>query len=425
VIEAESLERYSAVSESSSLAETFFVRMSDAGPATWGAFDGTGRLVGTLGHGPLQAAQPSQAGRRCTVLVDAVAVLAAEASLPAASQARLRQLAPFSLEESLADDVDQMVFAIGARFPSGATQVAAVARERMDAWLAQLRSAGIVPHALCSEADGIPDIPATLVLVIEGERIAGRKPSQAPFVFDGLALGQVLSLVLARKADEPELRHVRVFADTAGRDRYADELALLSDRFASADVKILNDGVFPHLAATLAQRAGINLLQGAYAPRSNWVAMLKPWRLAACLVGASAVLGLVLQGAEYWQLRRTDAALGNVVEAACLRALGDSGIPACQREVRQRLGASAETSTVDFLGTLAAIAAARNPEMRIDALSYRNRVMDLQLMAPSVPALDEFSRALEQTRRFDVEIEAANQVDSGTEGRLRIVGANP
>ena len=54
---------------------------------------------------------------------------------------------------------------------------------------------------MCSEADGIPDIPATLVLIIEGERIAGRKPGQAPFVFDGLALSQVLSLVLARKPE--------------------------------------------------------------------------------------------------------------------------------------------------------------------------------------------------------------------------------
>ncbi len=105
--------------------------------------------------------------------------------------------------------------------------------------------------------------------------------------------------------------------------------------------------------------------------------------------------------------------------------VGDSSVSVCQREVRQRLGASAGQSTVDFLGTLAAIAAVRDPEMRIDALSYRNRVMDLQLLVPSVPALDEFSRALEQTRRFDVEIEAANQNDSGTEGRLRIVGANP
>ena len=142
MIEAESRERYSAVSESSSLAETFFLRVADAGTATWGAFDATGRLVGSLGRGPLQSAQAALAGRRCTALVDSVDVLSAEAALPAASQARLRQLVPFSLEELLADDVDQMVFAIGARLPSGATQIAAVARKRMDAWLARVALRG-------------------------------------------------------------------------------------------------------------------------------------------------------------------------------------------------------------------------------------------------------------------------------------------
>jgi general secretion pathway protein L len=381
--------------------------------------------VGALGRGTLQEAHAALAGRRCTVLVDAVDVLLAEAVLPAASQARLRQIAPFSLEESLANDVDEMTFAIGAKLPSGATQVAAVAEDRMAAWLGALNGAGIAPHALNSEADGIPDIPSTLVLVIEGERIAGRKPGRAPFVFEGLGLSQALELVLARKEDEPELRHVRVFADPAGHARFAHELASLGEKFASADVKLLGDGLFPYLAATLAQRPGTNLLQGQYAPKSNWPALLKPWRVAASLLVASIALALLLQGASYLQLRRADAALGDVVAPACQRVVGDASVSGCQREVRQRLGANAGTATEDFLSTLAAIAAARDPEMRIDALNYRNRAMNLQLIVPSVTALDEFSRELESMRRFDVEIEAANQVDAGTEGRLRIVGANP
>jgi general secretion pathway protein L len=398
------------------LAETFFVRLSDEGTATWGAFDATGHLVGPLGRGTLQAAHSALAGRRTTLLVSSVDVVVAEAALPAASQARLRQIAPFSLEEYLASDVDEMLFAIGTRLPSGATPVAAVARKRLDAWLGELRAGGIVPNALCSEADGVPDIPATLVIVIEGERITGRKPGRAPFVFEGLPLAQVLALVLTGKADEPELRHVRVFTE---------ELEALGAQFASADVKILNDGVFPFLAATLAQRPATNLLQGPYAPKSNWIALTKPWRLAASLVAASVALSLVLQVAEYWQLRRADAALDEVVAPACQRVVGDSSTSGCQREVRRRLGESTDTATEDFLSTLAAIAAARDPEMRIDALSYRNRAMNLQLVAPGLPVIDAFSRELEETRRFDVEIEVANPLESGTEGRLRIVGANP
>ncbi|HUQ53182.1 MAG TPA: type II secretion system protein GspL [Gammaproteobacteria bacterium] len=407
------------------MAETFFVRLSDSGTATWGAFDPTGGLVGGLGRGTLQSVQPALAGRRCVALVNAVDVLTTDAALPAASQARLRQIVPFSLEESLADDLDQMVFAIGARLASGTTQVAAVAKDRMDAWLGELRAAGIVPNAVYSEADGIPDIPSTLVLIIEGDRIAGRKPGQAPFVFDGLDLRQVLALVRQRKPDEAELHHVRVFTDAAGRARFASELAALAGEFSSADVKILNDGVFPHFAATLAQRGGTNLLQGPYAPKSNWLALVKPWRLAAYLVVASMLLALVLQGAQLWQLERADAALTEAVASLCQRVVGESSTSACQREVAQRLGATAGSATEDFLSTLAAIAAVRAPELRIEALSYRNRVMDLQLMAPSVTALDEFARAVEQTRRFDVEIEAQNPVDTGTEGRLRIMGTNP
>jgi type II secretory pathway component PulL len=176
----------------------------------------------------------------------------------------------------------------------------------------------------------------------------------------------------------------------------------------------------------LAQRAGTNLLQGAYAPKSNWQALARPWRFAASLLLASAVLALLLQGAQFWQLRRTDIALATLVGASCERMVGDSRLSACQREVQQRLGADATSGNgPDFLATLAAIAAARVPQMRIEALSYRNRVMDLQLVVPSVPALDEFARGLEQARTLNAEIEAANQTDNGTGGRIRIVGASP
>jgi len=407
------------------LTDTLFVRLSETGTATWAAFDATGHLVGSIGRGALGAVRAVLAGRRCTVLVNGIDVLTSQAELPAASQTRLRQIVPFSLEEALADDVEHVAFAIGARLPSGTTQIAAVATERMDAWLAQLRAAGLAPQALCSEADGVPDIPNTLVLVIEGARIFGRKPGKPPFTFDGLTLRQTLDIVLARQPDEPELKHVRVFTDEPGHAHYLHELTELDSEFASAECKVASDGVFPHLAATLAQRPGTNLLQGPYAPSSNWGAALKPWRPVAALVAASVVLAFVLQGAQFLQLRRADAELTELVGGTCQRVVGDPSVSGCEREVRQRLGASTGTTNEGFLSTLAAIVAARDTDMRVEALSYRNRAMDLQLIVPSVAKLDEFSRALEQTTRFDVEIEAANQSDAGTEGRVRVVGAAP
>ena len=407
------------------MADTLFVRLPETGAATWAAFDAAGRLVGSIGRGALGAVRAALGGRRCIVLVNGADVLTAQAELPAASQARLRQIVPFSLEESLADDVEHMAFAIGARLDSGSTQIAAVATERMDAWLAQLRAAGLAPHALCSEADGVPDIPNTLVLIIEGARISGRKPGKPAFMFDGLTLRQALDIVLARRPDEPELKHVRVFTDEVGHAHYGEELSRLDSEFASAECKVASDGVFPHLAATLAQRPGTNLLQGAYAPRSNWGPALKPWRMAAGLLAASVALAVVLQGAQFIQLWRADAELTGLVGDTCQRVVGDSSTSGCQREVEQRLGASAGATDETFLSTLTAVAAVRDAETRIQSLSYRNRAMDLQLVAPSVDRVAEFEGALEQTRRFAVEIESASPSDAGTEARVRITGVAP
>ena len=408
------------------MAETLFIRLLDDGAAAWAAFDATGSLVGPISRGPLEGARNAVEGRRSVVMVPAVDVITTQIDVPAASPTRLRQIVPFSLEESLADDVEQLSFAIGTRRASGTTPVTVVAKQRLETWLAQLRASGIVPHALHSEVEGVPEIPSTLVLLISGSRVYGRRPEQPPFTLEGLSLRQVLDLTRGPKDAATELRHLLVYADEAGREQFQAELASLSEEFASVEVKVAGDGLFPHLAATLAQRAGVNLLQGAYAPSSNWLALARPWRLAASLLLASAVLALLAQGAEFWQLRRTNSALDAIVGASCERLVGDSRQSACQREVQSRLGADATSGNgPDFLATLAAIAAARDPQMRIDALSYRNRAMDLQLVATSVPALDEFARGLEQTRILDAEIEAANQTDAGTEGRIRIVGANP
>ena len=160
-----------------------------------------------------------------------------------------------------------------------------------------------------------------------------------------------------------------------------------------------------------------------------WYFGLEPrerWIVSVGAVAAVIILAVLLQGAEFWQLRRTNAALEAVVAPACQRVVGDSSISGCQREVRRRLGLKANSATEDFLSTLAAIATARDPEMRMDMLSYRNRAMNLQVIAPNTGAVAEFADELQQTRRFAVEIEANNPIDGGgTEGRLRIVGANP
>jgi general secretion pathway protein L len=405
------------------VADTLFIRLTDDGAASWAALDSLGRLLGPVGHGPLSAARAAVEGRRIAVLVPGVDVISLQAVLPAASQARLRQIVPFSLEDSLADDVDELAFAVGARDAQGKTAVAVAAKQRIDDWIARLKDNGLAPNTLCSEADGVPEVPATLVVMAEGSRIYARRPGAAPFVVDGLGVADVLAMASAEDGDEPTFDRVLVYADREAQSTVHEQLTRIEDG-PPVELKIAADGLLPHWATSLVQRPGVSLLQGPYAARSNWIVLARPWRFAAGLAAAALVLALVLQAAQFWQLKRADSALDDLIASACQRAVGDSRLSACQRAVQQRLGASAASQgNEDFLSTLSAVAAVRDAQMRVDGLSYRNRTMDLQLIVANVPALAEFERNLEETRRFDVEIEAANQSDAGTQGRVRIAGA--
>jgi general secretion pathway protein L len=399
-------------------ADPLFIRLGENGAeASWATFASTGQLTSSIVRGPLAAARPAADGRRVVVLVPGLEVIMTQAELPVASQARLRQIVPFSLEDSLADDVEGLAFAIGARLPSGEAIVAVVMKARLEAWLADLAAAGIVPQAVYSETEGVPDVPGTLMLLCEGSRIFARSSAKPPVVLEGVTLRQAVDLL---KAGAEEPKHAVAYVDPAARALMQADLGALPDRFSSAEAKLAPDGLFPHFAATLAQRPGTNLLQGPYAAKSNWLELARPWRFAASLLIAAGALALVVQGAQYWSLHRADAALDRQLTESCQRLFGVTRASACDAEIQKISRTRGGMSTETFLSTLAAVAEARDQATRIDALSYRNRVMDLQLIAGSVDELDAFARSLEQTKRFTPKIESANQKETGVEGRLQI-----
>ena len=83
--------------------------------ATWLVVDARGAPTGPPQSGPLSLAAARAAGRRVCVLAPGADVLLAEPDVPAKAGAKLQQLVPYALEEHLAEDIDELHFAIGKR----------------------------------------------------------------------------------------------------------------------------------------------------------------------------------------------------------------------------------------------------------------------------------------------------------------------
>ncbi len=404
--------------------EHFFLRMrSDSTECSWAALDGDGRLVRPVSSGPLADAAQAIGRERVIVLLPGSQVLTLQAAIPRVSQSRVRQMTPYLLEENVAEDVERLHFATGRRLDSGQLAVSAIARDQLDTWLDALDTAGIAPDAVHADTDGVPDTPSTLNLIIEGRQVYGRRPGKPAFVLDGLGPAEVYAMLEAQSEDRSDLRHVLVHVEEAAERDHRSDLAELEARLPNVDVRVLADDVLHRLGATILFQPGANLLQGRYAPKSNWGELLRPWRAAAGLLLALGLVSVAAQGIEYLKLEREDRALTSQLTQSCGEIFASSQLSLCATEVRRRLADAGQASVANsesFLTTLAAIAEHRGEDSIVEALNYRNRVMDLRLVVPSVPALDLFAQDIMRTDRFNVRIESTADTGSGIEGRIRV-----
>src|SRR5439155_276444 len=96
-------------------------------PASWLVVDARGTPVGPLESGPLAAAATRTAGRRVWVIVPGTDVLLAEPEVPVKAGLKLQQLVPYALEEQLADNIEDLHFAIGKRASDSTRAPVAVA----------------------------------------------------------------------------------------------------------------------------------------------------------------------------------------------------------------------------------------------------------------------------------------------------------
>lgn len=411
------------------MADYLFIRFrDDPSEVESVVLDEHGRLIERPSRGPLELLARRAQGRRVVVLLPGTEIVTTQAQLPKASQTRLRQLLPFTLEDSFAADVDSLHFAAGRRSASGAVLVSVAERARLEALLDLIHDAGLRPAAIYAETDGVPDTPSTLNVVVEGARVYARRPGQAPLVLDGLSLAQMLELLTLQSEDPADLQHLIIYLDPEAKQHRRAELAEIQTRVATLDIKEVADGVLGRFAATLVFEGGTNLLQGLYAPKSDYGGLLRPWYTAAGFLVALVALSLGSQTVEYFVLRHRDQALTEQLTTLCARGFASSSLSSCRAAVQQRLtavGQRASTGQESFLTTLAAVADSIVAESRLEALSYRNRVMDLQLLVPSVTLLDQFAQGVAADNRFEAQIQSANPGESGVEGRVQVVGAGP
>ena len=400
--------------------ETLLIRFAEqaADGVDFVRLDEAGKPVAPGRRGSITEAAIEATGRRVVVLVPAADLFLTRAVVPTNSRPRARKAVPFAVEEQLADDIETLHFALGTRDADGHWPVAVVAQARMDAWLEQLREAGILPDRFLPEPAALPLAPGGASLLLEVDRILLRDQPWSAQSATRETLPGLLELLMARDEAGIELQVWHC----------GGELPVWMEP-VSARIEPCPHGPLGVLASGLAASDNaIDLLQGAYSRKEQYGRLWRPWRAAAALLVVGVLLAAVQHGLDYRRLKVESAELTAQIERVYKSAFPEGRVvnPRVQMEqqlnmLRQQQGAGGN----DFLGLIAQMGTVLSSTAGIElvGINFRDGRADLELTAGDVQTLDRLKQQLIEQGGLSVDIQSATTgANQRVQGRLRVQG---
>jgi general secretion pathway protein L len=395
-------------------------------PVSWVVADSHGQLLSLPSQDEAGGLHTMATGRKVALLVPVGEVSFFQATLPAGTEARLLQLAPFALEDQLSQDVDALHFAVGTRdATTGTVPVAVMERSRLEQHLARASLLQLIPYAVFAESDLAPLLPGHVTMLVTGDQLLLRDDGARPLVLPAADPLLALEMLPTAGASLSQV-NLTVFVGPGDWQKYSRVIEPLRERVASFKVQLNNGGVLAQLAQGLAHGAPLNLLQGALKPRSTGKISWQAWRWVAGLAATLLVLHVAGSAWQLRQLRRTSIELDGAITQLYESIFpGQRAGPDPRRALEKRLAAVAGGGGAqgEFMNLLAAVAAAKQnvPVAHLESLTFKPGGLQLKVTAPDASTLDQFNQAL-RAGGYKAELKSGTARGAGYEGQVELSG---
>jgi general secretion pathway protein L len=407
------------------MSDWLLLRLPHAGAelATWLVVDARGAPLGPPQSGPLALAAARAPGRRVSVLVGGADVLLAEPEVPVKAGAKLQQLVPYALEEHLAENIEDLHFALGKRSGESArTPVAVVARGLLDAWLAELRGAAIEPDAIYADSELLPANPGQAVALLEADAVSVRAPGGTPVTLPADALSEALEIARAgAESGATGGRGLILYTGAAEWHQHSAQVEAARPYFDGIKVQLLAGGPLALFAQQLPSTSAINLLQGEYAPVSSRGVGLKAWRVAAILFASLIGLHVAGKAAELQLLKRHEHQLDASIRDTFRSSMHTEASAADARRLMEKRLAGGRGAGGGLLPALQALVQARDaaPGTSVQSLNFHTGELEMKLSAPDASSLDRLSQSLRSTG-WQADLTGGANSGSAYEGRIQM-----
>jgi general secretion pathway protein L len=416
--------------------ETLFIKPDPGSDhAQWVVIDSAGNPHAAMRQGSLNQVHDFARQRRIVCVVPAADIYLGQALLPAqGNRNKYRQAIPYALEDELAEDPEQLHFALGreqavavhsdeesvdvmAAGKQVTIPVAVINKERMRSWLQKLTAAGLQPHALVPEVLSLPWDNNAWSVLLDGELALVRTEPLQGFACDSENLELLLNSALDSSEHAPQ--QIRIW----NHNGVAPTPSLKSE--VQVEQLAPEQSLLMTLAKGYRQDQAINLLQGEFSYKEEYGKLLRPWRIPVILLGVLTALLFISNIIQQLQLSKQAQALQDQMVGIYMGLFPDAmNVPDPRKQMEDKLNEliGAAGSSSDFLELLDILATeiAKTSGVKITALNFAERSLDLELSVPNLQVLDMIKQQLDQNPALQTEIQSASAAGEKIDGRLKI-----
>ncbi len=358
--------------------------------------------------------------------IPASKLMLTKVSLPNSNINRLRKIVPFTLEELILDDIEDVHIAIGHVEKDKATSVAVIQKLLLSENLSALETLGLNPTVILPDSLCIPFESDTWTIFIEDDIALIRTDRDSGFS----CTLDILKLMLTQYLNEEHVNQPSSIKSYNVPVEIQQEIMKISFEseveFSTFDVSGNTEMLF--LEQYLESTPSLNLLQGSYSRRQKMGQQFKPWIPTAGLLAAWLVIVLVIDIVNYSKLSANITALNKQQEKIFKATFPDARKivnPRAQMEARLkqlRKKAGKNSSSATTMITLVSKILKKYNIVGIKTLRYRDSRLDVDIQLKNLQVLDELKEQLTNNGQWEVEVLSATSRDKFVESRIQIKG---
>jgi general secretion pathway protein L len=376
------------------MAQTFLFRFSATDQVEWLAEDAS------VQQGCLAEMASYVNNSRPILIIPGESLLLTQAKVPGRQRATRTKAVPYALEDNLAEEVENLHFAIGELLMERDIPVAVVRHHTLQSWLETCTQEGITPAAVVPDILLLPYEDGAWSLLVENERAVLRIGPWQGFASERDNLPLLLQLALA-EASEKAPQRLQVWGEATAELTHLG-IPLQPQNLSHKPLQVFAagyQGVLP-----------INLLQGPYRYRAHPGNRLRPWRAAAILAGLWLGVNMLVQITEYRQLQQAQTDLQIAMEQ-----LYKDAVPSAQKVVNPRVQLANRLNELrqnhhvaeDLFFDL--LYAGGQPLLTINQVTlrsvrYKENQLDLELEGGNLELMDRLKRRYQEQAHLEVQM---------------------